>query len=140
MSHPSLLHEWFEEVWNNGRVEAIDELMAPNAIAHGIVDDHGNDLRGPAAFKTFFHKFRESFPDIRITILDHLKDGDKEVVRCSVDATHQGHQLGFAPSGKPVTFTGMCIARVENKQIVEAWNNFDFLTMYQQLGLQLQAI
>jgi predicted ester cyclase len=31
----------------------------------------------------------------------------------------------------------MCIARIENGKIAEAWNNFDFLSMYQQLGMQL---
>ena len=30
--------------------------------------------------------------------------------------------------------TGMGIARVQNGQIVEAWNNFDVLGMHQQLG------
>jgi len=39
-----------------------------------------------------------------------------------------------APTGKKVAFTGLCIARVKNNQIVEAWNNFDFLSMYQQVG------
>jgi hypothetical protein len=29
----------------------------------------------------------------------------------------------------------MCIARVAGGQIVEAWNSFDFLGFYQQLGL-----
>jgi len=32
-------------------------------------------------------------------------------------------------------FWGMCIARVRNGQIVEGWNSFDFLALYQQLGL-----
>jgi hypothetical protein len=31
----------------------------------------------------------------------------------------------------------MCIARIENGKIAEAWNNFDFLSMYQRLGMQL---
>jgi predicted ester cyclase len=34
----------------------------------------------------------------------------------------------------PVEFTGISILRVENGKIVEAWNNFDFMKMHQQLG------
>ena len=41
------------------------------------------------------------------------------------------------PTNKAVSITGMCIARVENGKIVEGWNNFDFLSMYQQLGMTL---
>ena len=33
-----------------------------------------------------------------------------------------------------MTVTGMSVIRVENGQIVEAWNNFDVLGMHQQLG------
>jgi predicted ester cyclase len=38
-------------------------------------------------------------------------------------------------TGKPAVFSGMCIARIRDGQIVEAWNSFDFLTFYQQLGV-----
>ena len=31
----TILHCWFEEVWNKGRAELIDEMIAPEAIAHG---------------------------------------------------------------------------------------------------------
>ena len=30
--------------------------------------------------------------------------------------------------------TGVCIARVSDGRLVEGWNVFDFLTMYQQIG------
>ena len=47
----TILHRWFEEVWNNGRAELIDEMIAPNAIAHGLEDPNGNEVRGPEEFK-----------------------------------------------------------------------------------------
>ena len=28
----TLLHEWFEEVWNRGDAAAIDRLLAPDAV------------------------------------------------------------------------------------------------------------
>ena len=34
----TILHRWFEEVWNKRRTEVIDEMIAPNAIAHGLED------------------------------------------------------------------------------------------------------
>ena len=34
----TILHRWFEEVWNNGRTEVIDEMIAPHAIAYGLED------------------------------------------------------------------------------------------------------
>jgi predicted ester cyclase len=53
---------------------------------------------------------------------------------CHVTARHIGPTLGGPATNKPVQFWGMCIARVRDGQIVEGWNCFDFLSMYQQLG------
>jgi steroid delta-isomerase-like uncharacterized protein len=132
----TLLHEWFEQVWNRGDVAAIDRLMAPAAIAHGLVGPDGNALpAGPAGFKPFFRQFRDAFPDIQVTVEDAVVEGDMIVTRCSVRGTHHGDTLGVAATMRPVQFTGMCMARVRNGQIVEGWNNFDFGTMNAQLGI-----
>ncbi len=136
MPNPStLLHHWFEEVWNQGRTEVIDELMAPGAIVHGIEDEHGQALRGPVAFKAFHQKFRGAFPDIHVAIEDSITSADTIAARCVVTATHTGDHLGITATNKPVTFTGMCFVRVKEGKIVEGWNNFDFLKMNQQLGV-----
>ena len=54
---------------------------------------------------------------------------------CRVTATHRGEGLGIAASGRNVTITGIVMARVANGQIAEGWNSFDFLSLYQQLGI-----
>jgi steroid delta-isomerase-like uncharacterized protein len=131
----ALMRRWFEEVWNKGRVEAIDEMFAPDGIAHGLGGADGAPLRGPEGFKPFFHAFKGAFPDIEVVVEDAIAEGDKVAARCSVRGKHQGHTLGFAATGRPVEFHGICIVRVRDGQIVEAWNNFDFLNMYQQLGV-----
>jgi steroid delta-isomerase-like uncharacterized protein len=130
-----VLHRWFEEVWNKGREEAIDEMFAEDAVAHGLLDENGEELRGPAGFKPFFRKFRDAFPDIEVIIEDCICEGDKAAARCTVRAQHTGEGLGVAATGNPVEFTGMAIVRVQDGKIVEAWNNFDFMRLNQQIGL-----
>ena len=136
----TLLHRWFDEVWNKGRAEVIDEMFDCAGVAHGLTDESGNELCGPEGYKPFFMNFRGSFPDIHITIEDTVVAGDKIVARCRVKGTHTGEGLGFAATQQPVEFTGITIVRVQDGKIVEAWNNFDFMGMFQQLGLlQLAA-
>ena len=135
-----VIQRWFEEVWNRGREEAIDELFAEDGVAHGLADAGGAELRGPVGFKPFFRRFRESFPDIEVVVEDTVSEGDKVAARCSVRGRHQSDGLGFAATRQPVEFSGICIVRVRDGKIAEAWNNFDFMAMYQQLGaLQLDA-
>jgi steroid delta-isomerase-like uncharacterized protein len=130
----TLIRRWFEEVWNKGRAEAIDELFADGAVAHGLAGAGGEGLRGPEGFRPFFQRFREDFPDIEVVVEDTVAEGDKVAARCSVRGRHQSNKLGYAATNQPVDFTGICIVRIADGKIVEAWNNFDFMTMFQQIG------
>jgi|SRR3712207_5206526 len=130
----TLVRRWFEEVWNNGRADAIDEMFAEDGVAHGLADASGAELRGPAHFREFHRTFREAFPGVVVVVEDAISEGDKVAARCTVRAKHEGHSLGFAATNREVEFTGMTFARVRDGQIVEAWNNFDFMSMFQQLG------
>ena len=78
----TILHRWFEEVWNNGRTEVIDEMIAPNAIAHGLEDPNGNEVCGPEEFKQFFIGFRRAFPDIHINVQETVPEDDLVVAYC----------------------------------------------------------
>ena len=129
----TFLERWFEEVWNKKREEAIDEMAIPAAKTHGLEHPDGTAVKGREAFKDFHKLFCSAFSDIHIKVEDTLTEGDKTVARCLVTATHTGPGLGIAPTGKPVSFTGMCMVRLENGKIAEAWNNFDLGTMYRQL-------
>lgn len=136
--YKTLLHEWFEEVWNQRDAGAIDRLLAADAVVHGITDENGNELRGSAAFKGFHSRFLKAFPDIKVEVLDTVVEGEKLACRCVVRARHEGDSLGFAATQKNIEITGMGIALVKNGKIIEAWNNFDFLAMYSQLGVLSQ--
>ena len=129
----ALMRRWFEEVWNKGRAEAINEMMAEDCVNHGLSED-GEPLRGASGFLPFHTQFRESFPDIAVVVEDTIAEGDKVVARCSVRGKHVGDSLGFKATQKTAEFDGIAIARLKDGKFVESWNNFDFMKMYKQLG------
>ena len=136
----ALVRRWFEEVWNKGRAEAIDEMFAEDGVAHGLADDPGAPLRGPTGFKPFFRRFREAFPEMEVVVEDTVSEGDKVAARCTIRGRHRGDTLGFKATDSPVEFEGICIVRLRGGKIVEAWNNFDFMSMFRQLGaLRIEA-
>jgi steroid delta-isomerase-like uncharacterized protein len=130
----TLVHEWFEQVWNQGRRQEIDRLMAPDAVVHGLKDPGGNPVRGAAGFKPLYDAFRAALPDLRIDVEDCLRDGDTIAFRCTVRGTHTGDGLGVAATHRAVEIQGMGFIRERGGQIVEAWNTFDFLELYRQIG------
>lgn len=130
----SLPARWFEAVWNQGSTAAIDEMLAPDAVVHGLSDAQGNSISGSEVFKEYHGAFRSAFPNVNVVVEDTISEGDKVVSRVRVTATHSGPGLGFAAADQAVEFTGITIIRVEDGRIAEAWNAFDFLGMFQQLG------
>lgn len=131
--YPTLQHRWFDEVWNQGLVESIDELLHPDVVGHGLVDKDGNEITGIEAFKAFYHSFRSAFPDIRIEVEATVSEGDMVVARCLVTATHAGEGFLCAPTNATVSFTGTCWARLVDGRIAESWNHFDFATLMAQV-------
>lgn len=127
----SVMRTWFEEVWNQGREEAIDRLFAADGMVHGLP---GSPLRGPEAFKALFKAFRGAFPDMHITIERTVIQGELVAAHCRVTGTYKEATLGVAPTDQRVDFCGVAIGRIVDGQLREGWNCFDFLTMYQQLG------
>jgi len=132
----SVLNRWFDEVWNQGRESAIDEMVAPEAVVHGLYGPDGKEVVGVESFKAMYRAFHSALSDIHVAmeeIEEIVEQGAMSVARCVVTATHTGDGLGKSPRGNRVTFTGMTMARERDGKIVEGWNNFDFATMYQMM-------
>lgn len=129
----TFLERWFEEVWNKGREDAIDEMALPDAKTEGLEHPDGTLVQGREAFKAFHKQFLASFSNIHIDVVQTVTEGDMTMARCVVSAKHTGDGLGFPASQKEVTFTGMCLARLKNGKLAEAWNNFDLGTVLRQL-------
>jgi steroid delta-isomerase-like uncharacterized protein len=130
----TLIRRWFEEVWNNKREDVIDEMFDTDGVANGLNDAEGNPLRGPEGFKTLHRAFLDAYPDLHITVEDTVSEGDKVAARCTVRAVHAGAGLGIEATNQPVEFSGITIVRIRDGKIVEAWNEFDFMKMYSQVG------
>jgi steroid delta-isomerase-like uncharacterized protein len=126
----TLMRRWFDEVWNARRDEAIDELLAPHCLLHGLGPE---TMRGPDEFRPFRRAFLDAFPDVRIEVLSALSQGDEGFVRFRTTGTHTGDAMGPA-TGKPIAIEGVSHVRYEDGRVVEVWNLVDFLTMYRQLG------
>jgi steroid delta-isomerase-like uncharacterized protein len=132
-----LMQRWFQEVWNEGRIQTIYDLLAPDGVARGQRGSE-SEIRGPEEFAKFVREIRGAFTDIEIQIEDIFGAGDKVVIRWVADMSHTGDALGIVPTGKPVRTRGVSIARIEKGKIVEGWDNWDQLGMLEQIGAYKQ--
>ena len=128
----ALMRRWFDEVWNQGRLDAIGEMMAPDAVDIGGA---GSDqvIHGPAEFRAFAEQFQKAFSRIHISVESTFGSGDRVVVRWSAEMTHTGESGGIAATGRTVKIRGISLARIENGKLAEGWDNWDQFGLQQQL-------
>jgi steroid delta-isomerase-like uncharacterized protein len=131
--HKSLVYRWFDEVWDQGREETIDELFGQDAVALGLGLGDA-PVYGPAGFKIFWRNMREALPDVQINVEDTIVEGDKIAVRVVLEGTHRGQGLGVAPTGRRVKIAGIVLVQFAEGKITKGWNSWDQLGLLQQLG------
>src|SRR5229473_7622396 len=124
-----MIVRWFEEVWNQGRRQTIDELLPPDCIVH----EGEAATRGPDEFKPFFDRMRAAFADIHVTFHEVISEGDIACLRWSATMRHSGNALGMPATGKQLHTTGMSMVRFAKGRFAEAWQNWDMLGLMEQI-------
>jgi len=117
----AVVRRLIEGVINAGRLELVDALYAPE-IAAGA--------------RRWIAPFRESFPDVRMEIVDLIAEGEKVAGRFRCSATHLGPWRGNPPTGRRFEDVDeVYIFRVRDGRITEAWGIEDTASRERQLGL-----
>jgi steroid delta-isomerase-like uncharacterized protein len=122
---------WFDEVWNNQRESAIDELRDPIGRAFGFPSS--TSQLSHDEFKEAYRQFNRAFSNIRVTVDEELVQGDRIACRWTAIGTHTGDALGFPPTHKTAQFSGSSFMHLKNGKLHDAWNFFDFTAVIQQL-------
>ena len=124
----AIARRWHEDAITNHDLTVLDEILASDA-------DHDSatfsDNPGPRAV---LGALFSGFPDVQHTIEAVITEGDLVVIRYRATGTHTGEFQGYAPTGKPVTWTGINIFRIECGRIAEIWSEVDALGRTAQLN------
>jgi hypothetical protein len=102
---------WWDEIWRDGRLDAIDELLTEPFIRHtGTGTDH--DSR--AAYKGRLAEFQRVLSSVETTIDDRVVAGDRVWTR----ATSRGINR---ETGERSLVTWLLVQRISGGQIAEHW-------------------
>jgi predicted ester cyclase len=100
----ALAYRYFDERWNHKNDAVIDELL-------------GADMSAEDA-RAHFEATHAAFGDSEFTVDDLVAEGDQVVVRWTATSNHKGEVMGFAPTGKRITFHGLARLRIVDGRIV----------------------
>jgi steroid delta-isomerase-like uncharacterized protein len=119
------------EVYNAGNFDVMPEIFADGYL-HGSAN--GPDAIGIAEGARRIGGFVTALPDLEWTFDEVIAEGDRVAVRWTTRGTHDGNLLGFAPTGKPVEFTGISFFTVRCGKVVEFQTEMDAAGLLEQLG------
>jgi steroid delta-isomerase-like uncharacterized protein len=127
-ANKALVRRFITEVFEEGRLEAVDELCADDFIGHtwGNADKEG--LRQAMA------RVAKGLADAHSTIEDMIGEGDEVAVRLTAGARQVGEFMGTPASGKTYEIGEIHIFRLHGGKVAEHWHQFDSAGMMRQLG------
>ncbi len=122
---------FWEEVYNEGNLDLIGEIVAPDYELHDPVN---TDVYGPEGLKSLLEGIRDFSPEARVTIEDQLTAEEEHVItRFTVRVPRRDALAEFAPADEPLELSGISISRVSGGRIEESWVNWDAQTLLQAL-------
>ncbi len=128
----ALLVRYFEEVWNQGKLDVLDELLAHDYVNHS--SSTPDPRPGPADLKPIVTEMRRGIPDLQYEILDMVVAVDKIAAYVRMTGTHSGTLFGMKPSGGKIDVKQMQFEWIREGRIVQHWRLTDDLSLLKQMG------
>ena len=104
----ALVMRFFDEQWNKGNVDIIDELCAPNFT----FSEAGRVQGGREELKQRILMLRNISPDLQINVQEIIVEGNQVALCYTLDGTFEGRHSLFA---------GAVIAHIVDGKFVTYW-------------------
>ena len=125
-----LVRRFIDEIFLQGKPEAVDELLADDFMPH----NWGKAGSGKKAMTDAIKRASAGLSDVQMTTEDVIAEGDRVAVRLTSRAVQSGPFMGLPASGKPYTIEEIHIFRIRDGKVAEHWHQGDFMGMMTQLG------
>ena len=129
----ALMRRVTDEIWNNRRVDLVDELVAEDFVDH--VELPIGPSGGRARYRASVEATLAAFSDYHEEIEFVVADDETAVSYTTLTGTHDGDLFGLPPTGRRVEYHSIGILRFKDGRVVERWGIGDSMTMMGQLGM-----
>jgi steroid delta-isomerase-like uncharacterized protein len=132
-ANKALVRRLYEEGFNQGNLDVVDELVAPDAVTHDpIILDAPT---GPDAIRGGIEMIRKAFPDFHVEVLDLIAERDRVASFLSMSGTNSGDYRRGGATHKKGTMRAFFLWRVADGRLAESRGMADRFQFLQQLGM-----
>jgi predicted ester cyclase len=115
-----------EAVWNEGRLELIDELVAADYV--GRVPRIERGVHGPEGVRRLVSCGRSAHPDLYVKIEDQIAEDDRVATRWRATTKAPVARATTAPAGRTQCYAGISVIRLLAGKQVDSHTEYTNLT------------
>ena len=128
-----LVRRLYEEAFNDGDLELVDELVADDVVTHNpIILDAPT---GPDSIRGGLEMIRKAFPDFHVEVVDLIAEGDRVAAFLTMSGTNEGDYRRGGATRKRGTMRAFFIWRIADGKLAESWGLADRFGFLQELGI-----
>jgi steroid delta-isomerase-like uncharacterized protein len=126
----ALVRRFYDE-YSSGNADIILEIHSETILMHYA----GSSDQVPAQLlRDDLAALKEANPDLRAEIHSMYASGDMVITELTWTTTHTGDYFGIPATGKTTLHPGIVVRRLEDGLIVESWEMWDDLALFNSLG------
>ena len=126
----ALVRRFITEVFEQGNMDAVDELCADDFIGHtwGNADREG--------LKAAMQRVAKALADAHFAIEDMIAEDDRVVVRVTASARQVGEFMGVPATGRSYKIGEIHIFKLRDGKIAEHWHEYNPGAILKQLSAE----
>jgi steroid delta-isomerase-like uncharacterized protein len=126
------IRRYFGELFNQGRLELVPELLAEDYVNHS--PGWPGLPAGREGVAEVVRVMRAAFPDLHYEIEDLVVGEAAVAARTLVSGTHRGEFFGLAPTGRAFRISQITVEHLRDGRIVAHHRVTDELSLLRQIG------
>jgi predicted ester cyclase len=123
----SIVLRYFEEVWNQRKLQTANDLLDASFIGH---ERNAEDVKGPGGIQLVASAFFQNFPNATFTVIQAIVEDNSVAVHLFFEGVHR-------QTDRPIKVSGMIFVQLHEGKIMETWSNWDEYGMFRQMGGRL---
>lgn len=125
-TNEALARRFHDDIFEQGNLDVADEILTTDFVWRSPPQEVF--ATGPEEVKQVAADLRAFFTDFVLTDDDVIAEGDRVVIRWTLQGTAQ-----MESGPVPAIYTGIDIFRIEDGKLAELWQNTDDLGLQEQL-------
>ena len=128
-NNKQLMRRYVEDVINQRRFEIGAQIFAPEAIS----PNETYLPPGPSGARVRVEKLVTGFPDLKASVLQMVAEEARVSALLEFNGTHNGPYLGYAATGKVLSWTEILTFEISNDVVISTWLQSQMLPSLRQI-------